>query len=339
MSSAGLQRAVERLWYGDSPAALLLQPLAWVFGAAVALRRGLYGRGVLRAERVPVPVIVVGNVTAGGTGKTPLVAWLAARLRALGYRPAIVSRGYGGTAGGAPVAVTAASDAATVGDEPVLLARRAGCPVVVDRDRARAAARAAADGADVVIADDGLQHYALARDLEIAVVDGERGFGNGRLLPAGPLREPVARLDRVALVLRNGGVATPGVPRFELRATGAVRLADGSTRPLAEFAGARAWAVAGIGNPARFRAELARHGVEAVPVAVPDHGRVDLAGLARREPLPVLMTEKDAVKYPDCRDPSAWYVPVEVEMPADVEAQVMAAVGTVIRAPGDGAGG
>jgi tetraacyldisaccharide 4'-kinase len=332
MSSARLQRAVERLWYGGSPAALLLQPLAWAFGAAVALRRGLYSAGVLRVRRSTVPVIVVGNVTVGGTGKTPLVAWLAARLRAAGHRPAIVSRGYGVAGGDAPVAVTAASDAAAVGDEPVLLARRSGCPVVVDRDRPRAVARAAADGADVVIADDGLQHYALARDLEIAVVDGERGLGNGRLLPAGPLREPASRLDGVTLVLRNGGPAAAS--RFVLRATEAVRLADGARRPLSAFAGARAWAVAGIGNPGRFAAELARHGVEPVLVAVPDHGRVDLAALERGSARAVLMTEKDAVKYPDCRDPSAWYVPVEVEMPAETEAEVMAAVGTVLRAPG-----
>lgn len=334
MSRAGLQRAVERLWYGGSGAAVLFQPLAWLFGAAVAARRTLYARGLFRSTRVGVPVIVVGNVTVGGTGKTPLVAWLAARLRADGHRPAIVSRGYGGAGGEGTVVVDAASRAADVGDEPLLLARRANCPVFVDRERARAAARAAREGADVVLADDGLQHYALVRDLEIAVVDGERGLGNGRLLPAGPLREPASRLAGVPLVVRNGGAREPGALRFELRVGDAVRMDGGARQPLAAFAGRRAWMVAGIGNPGRFAAALRAAGIEPVAADVPDHGTVDLAALRGREALPVLMTEKDAVKYPASPGPDTWYVPADVDMPADAEARIMAVVRAVLR--GDG---
>jgi len=330
MSSAGLQRAVESLWYGGSGAAVVLQPFAWLFGAAVAARRALYARGLFRTTRVGAPVIVVGNITVGGTGKTPLVAWLATRLRAEGRRPAIVSRGYGGTAADGTQVVDAASLAGEVGDEPLVLARRAGCPVFVDRERARAAGRAVREGADVVLADDGLQHYALARDLEIAVVDGERGLGNGRLLPAGPLREPARRLAAVPLVVRNGGAAQRGTLRFELRVGEAVRL-DGSARqPLAAFAGRRAWMVAGIGNPGRFAAALRAAGIEPMVAEVPDHGIVDLAGLRGREALPVLMTEKDAVKYPADPEPDAWYVPADVDMPADVEAKIMAVVRAVL---------
>lgn len=326
MSSAGLQRRIERLWYGGSPLGVMLLPLAWLYGAAIALRRGLYRRGWLASRHPGVPVIVVGNVTAGGTGKTPVVAWLVQRLRAHGFVPGVVSRGYGAARAGSPRLVSQDSAARDVGDEPLLLARRTGAPVAVDPDRPAAARRLLEAGVNVIVSDDGLQHHALQRDLEIVVMDGERRFGNGRLLPAGPLREPVAWIGAQALRLANGGTAMPGWHSFKLAAAEAVALAGGERRPLSAFAGQQAWAVAGIGNPARFHAELRRHGIEPVAVDVPDHGVTDLARLRRGPGQPVLMTEKDAVKYEPCTDPDVWCVPVDVQMSAESEQAIMSRV-------------
>jgi len=199
-------RWLERIWYGLTPWHVVLLPVSILFGLVAALRRVLYRAGLLRAIRLPVPVIVVGNISVGGTGKTPLVLWLADFLRQQGYHPGIVSRGYGGGTQGA-VAVDVRSDPAVVGDEPSLLARKSGCPVWVGRDRAAAgnALLRAHPECDVLLSDDGLQHYRLGRDLEIVVVDGERKFGNGLLLPAGPLREGISRLGSVDAVVVNGG--------------------------------------------------------------------------------------------------------------------------------------
>lgn len=326
-----MSRRIERFWYGGSRLAVLLQPLAWLFAAGVSLRCHLYRKGWLRSQHPGIPVIVVGNITVGGTGKTPVVGWLVQRLRATGFRPAIVSRGYGGAARRDPVRVTAASSAEEVGDEPLLLARRTGEPVAVAASRARAARWVAAQGADVIVADDGLQHYALARDMEIIVIDGERQLGNGRLLPAGPLREPACRLATADLVLVNGGPPGNGRIAFTLRLTSAVALHGGERRDLASFAGEKAWAVAGIGNPGRFYAELRRHGIDAVPVELRDHGRADLARLRRTAAWPILMTEKDAVKYPQSRDPDAWYLPAEIEMSPDSEATIMSRIHSILR--------
>lgn len=326
MSSARSQALAARLWYGGSPLARLLLPFAWLYGGVVHARRALYRRGWLRARHPGVPVIVVGNVTVGGTGKTPVVAWLAARLHSRGLAPGIVSRGYGRRGHGQPLRVTAETTAEEAGDEPLLLAQCAGVPVAVCADRYAAARALVADGVRVIIADDGLQHYALARDLEIVVVDGERRFGNERLLPAGPLREPVERIAEAGLVLVNGGTPLPGACGFRLQARVAVRLADEAERALEAFAGSRVWMVAGIGNPGRFRAELQRHGIEVDEVPVGDHGRADLAALSKSAARPILMTGKDAVKYRPCSEPDAWYVPVDVEMDAADESLILARV-------------
>ncbi|MGH8166550.1 MAG: tetraacyldisaccharide 4'-kinase, partial [Woeseiaceae bacterium] len=197
-------RVADRIWYERSSWYLPLLPLSWVFAFVTAARRLLYRAGILGSTNVGKPVVVVGNIVSGGTGKTPVTMWLAARLAENGFRPAIVSRGYGGAVGDAPLEVTADSDAGVVGDEPLLMAARGICPVVVHPDRV-AAARLAVDlGCDVIIADDGLQHYRLKRQFEIVVVDGERGFGNGHLLPAGPLREPLSRLGSVDHIMLQG---------------------------------------------------------------------------------------------------------------------------------------
>ncbi len=311
----GLAAWLQRRWYGTKPP-LGLVPLSALFGGAVALRRMAYRKGWKSAQRLPVPVVVVGNLTVGGTGKTPLTIWLAEFLTASGYKPGVVSRGYGGRKQERPLAVGADSDPAEAGDEPVLIARRTGCPVTVFPLRAEAGrALLAAHDCDILIADDGLQHYALARDVEIAVVDGERRFGNGFCLPAGPLREPARRLAEVDLVVCRGGVPTDGEYPLSLLAGEAVNLADaGLRRPLADFAGLKLRAVAGIGFPQRFFADLRAAGLSFEERAFPDHHRYRPEDLGTDDAL-VLMTEKDAVKCRGFADGRLWAVPIKAQLP------------------------
>src|SRR5687767_3607948 len=261
-----------KYWYRRGAMAWLLWPASLVFGCVVSLRRILYRLRILRSAHPGIPVIVVGNIVVGGSGKTPLVLWIAEFLRSKGWTPAIVSRGYG-AAITAPRAATVASDAAQVGDEPVVLARRSGCPVWVGPDRLSviAALRRAHPDVDVLVLDDGLQHYRLRRDLEIAVVD-DRSLGNGFLLPAGPLREPRWRLQQVSAVVAHGS----SVPGFAMVLAGETlhRMTDARERQSARaFAGQRVHAVAGIGDPNRFFLHLAGMGVKVLPRAFPDHHR------------------------------------------------------------------
>jgi tetraacyldisaccharide 4'-kinase len=288
-----MRARLERIWYGAAGGAGL-RPLAALYGGVVALRRWLYRTRRLRALPVGRAVVVVGNLTVGGSGKTPLVAWLVAALAERGVRAGIVSRGYRGTARGV-LRVTATTDAALAGDEPVLLARRTGAPVAVGADRV-AAARLIAAEVDLVLADDGLQHYRLARDLEILVVDGERRFGNGRLLPAGPLREPVARAREADFVVANGGVAADGEIAMQLEPGAVVPLDGGVPTTLAAFRGRAVHAVAGIGHPARFFATLRAAGLLVTEHPLADHARLGARDLEFGDGLPVLMTEKDAVR-------------------------------------------
>jgi len=285
----------ERHWYRFSWLSALLAPAALVFGALVRLRRAAYRRGILRATRVAAPVVVVGNLVAGGTGKTPLVLWLAGALSQRGWRPGIVSRGYGAGATH-PRAVPIGGDPRDFGDEPLLHAERSGCPVWVGRDRAAAAAAllAAHPECDVIICDDGLQHYALARDFEIAVRD-DRGAGNGLMLPAGPLREPMSR--RVDAWVVNGTASGQGEFAMRLVAAGFRRVdPPGVEVPQAQLVGKRLHAVAAIGNPQRFFAELEQLGLTAQPHAFPDHHPLRPEELAFPDADFVVMTEKDAVK-------------------------------------------
>ena len=293
-------------WYAPrvTPLALVLLPLSWLFGALVTIRRALYRNGILARERVARPVVVVGNLTAGGAGKTPLVIALAVAVAARGRRPGLVSRGYGGTVTGVRE-VNVGDDPAVVGDEPPLLAA-AGFPVWVGRDRV-AAARGlctAHPACDVIVSDDGLQHYRLHRDVEIAVVDGTRGLGNGLMLPAGPLREPASRLDEVDavvhLVAERGSASAAGQPQETTMAqvpVGLRNLADPSrTADPAAWPEGTVHAVAGIGNPPRFFDLLARMGIDAVPHPFPDHHTFVREDLDFPGAQAILMTAKDAVK-------------------------------------------
>ncbi|HEY6862838.1 MAG TPA: tetraacyldisaccharide 4'-kinase [Burkholderiales bacterium] len=285
----------ERHWYRISAVSLLLFPLSLVFRAAVALRRALYRGRVLRSERLGVPVIVVGNLTVGGTGKTPLVLWLVDELRRRGLTPGIVSRGHG-AGGRAPRAVRPGDDPARAGDEPVLLAGRSGVPVWIGADRPAAARAllAAHPACDVIVCDDGLQHYGLVRDFEIAVQD-ERGFGNGFLMPAGPLREPRGRpVD--ARVVNSDSAPEAGALRMRLAPGGLYRVGDGAAMAVEALAGKRLHAVAAIGNPGRFFRTLEQMGLRPTPHAFPDHHRYAPADLDFADCDYILMTEKDAVK-------------------------------------------
>jgi tetraacyldisaccharide 4'-kinase len=309
----GRRWRLDAYWQARSPVTEALRPLSWVFCLVARLRASAYRSGVLASRGLPVPVLVVGNISVGGTGKTPLVIWLVRRLQAGGRRPGVLTRGYRGGAARWPRPVHQDSDPRLVGDEAVLLARRCRCPVVAGPDRVAGGRMLVWDqGCDLVLCDDGLQHYALRRDVEIAVVDGTRRLGNGLCLPAGPLREPAQRLEGVDLVVVNGPAA-PGEWRMSLRGDRAVHLGDPRTeRPLEAFRDREVAAVAGIGNPERFFAMLREQGLRPREIPFPDHHPFcpeDFAGLGG---LPVLMTEKDAVKCePFLGHGDNWYVPVE----------------------------
>jgi tetraacyldisaccharide 4'-kinase len=314
------QSWLNEIWYGNAPPPWWLRPLSALYGALSGARRLGYTIRLARATRLPCPVIVVGNLTAGGTGKTPLACWLAAQMAELGFRPGIVSRGYGGSSRSARL-VQAADKAALVGDEAILLVRRSSLPVATGRNRPAAARLLINAGCNLIVSDDGLQHYALERDCEIVVVDGDRRFGNGRLLPAGPLRESPARLKKANAVVINGGDAQ-GVSglRMRLLATSAVAMKFGTTKPLREFSAQPVHAVAAIGNPGRFFATLRAAGLTVIEHPLPDHAALKIDDISFADDLPVLMTEKDAVKCREISGPNHWYVPVNVVFaPGDSE--------------------
>jgi len=314
-------RWIERCWQTRTPTTYLLLPLSWLFCAVVWLRRKAYASGLLPGRRLPVPVIVVGNITVGGVGKTPLVIWLVRLLRKQGFHPGVISRGYGGRADSWPRAVTATSDPLEVGDEPVLIANAANCPIWVGPDRPQAASRLLEqNGCDIIVSDDGLQHYALQRDMEILVLDGVYRLGNGFCLPAGPLRERPGRMQQVDLVLANGAART-GELAMELIPGELIALHDpGQRRPLDSIRGQRVHAVAGIGHPGRFFDLLRRSGITVIEHPFPDHHPFTRADLAFDDELPILMTGKDAVKCRRFARVGLWYLEVElIPEPAFIE--------------------
>ena len=320
--SAGRARSVqswlESIWYQGAPPPWWLRALSALYGLVYRVRRIAYAKQWRRSISLACPVLVVGNLTVGGTGKTPLVGWLAVQLTERGFRPGVVTRGYGGSSRQARL-IQGSDDPKRAGDEAILLARKSRVPVAVGRDRPAAAQLLINAGCNIIVSDDGLQHYALARDCEIVVIDGERQFGNGRLLPAGPLREAPNRLKSADVIVVNGGPAVignhallAGALRMRLEATHAIALRYGTLKPLKEFSGRSVHAVAAIGNPQRFFRMLQALGIDVIAHALPDHARLQIEDISFADDLPVLMTEKDAVKCREIAGPHHWYVPVIV---------------------------
>lgn len=307
----------QKQWTGYTAWHILLMPVSWLFGAIVNLRRYLYKSGWLKSDRLGVPVVVVGNINVGGTGKTPLVIWLVEQLKHAGYHPGVISRGYGGNIRQV-VEVFPDSSPSEAGDEPVLIAARTRCPVFIGADRIAAGEclLAAYPECNVIVSDDGLQHYRMYRDIEIAVYDGAIGFGNGELLPAGPLREPLSRLDTVDALVRNGPVSKVSVKEhdaFEMRldASGFYNLADTQKKSQPQdFSQQRILAIAGIGNPQRFFNQLSRMGLQFEKRAFSDHYQYQAGDFEHIEAGAVLMTEKDAVKCRAFARPDFWVMPV-----------------------------
>ncbi|WP_391487641.1 tetraacyldisaccharide 4'-kinase [Leclercia tamurae] len=319
---------IARIWSGESPLWLLLLPLSWLYGLVSGLIRLSYKVGLKRAWRAPVPVVVVGNLTAGGNGKTPVVIWLVEQLTQRGIRVGVVSRGYGGKAERYPLLLTAQTTTAEAGDEPVLIFQRTGASVAVSPVRSEAvqALLAHAD-VQIVITDDGLQHYALARDKEIVVIDGVRRFGNGWWLPAGPMRERASRLRSVDAVIVNGGTAHMGEIPMQLRPGLAVNLLTGERRDVAELPDLVA--MAGIGHPPRFFATLEACGarlLNTVPLA--DHQALSLEQVAgfTAPGQTLIMTEKDAVKCRAFARDNWWYLPVDAELQGEQPEQLLQAL-------------
>ncbi|WFC88209.1 tetraacyldisaccharide 4'-kinase [Enterobacter roggenkampii] len=307
---------IARIWSGESPLWLLLLPLSWLYGLVSGIIRLLYRLGVKRAWRAPVPVVVVGNLTAGGNGKTPVVIWLVEQLQKRGIRPGVVSRGYGGKSAHYPLLLTAETTTAEAGDEPVLIFQRTGAPVAVSPVRSDAVRALLAEHAvQIIITDDGLQHYALARDKEIVVIDGVRRFGNGWWLPAGPMRERASRLKSVDSVIVNGGEAKTGEIPMHLQPGLAINLVTGERRSVSELPSLVA--MAGIGHPPRFFATLEQCGArleKRVPLA--DHQAL-VEGQVAALTVPgqsLIMTEKDAVKCRAFAKDNWWYLPVDAEL-------------------------
>lgn len=298
---------LQQLWYTRSAWVWPLLPLSLLYCGAVVLRRQAYHLGLVPSFEAGVPVLVVGNITVGGTGKTPVVIALANWLQEQGWRPAIVSRGYGGRSTRQARRVLPDSDPREVGDEPLLLARHAGCPVAVCRRRIDAVALLLREtDCDVILTDDGLQHYALHRDLELCVVSGARRFGNGWCLPAGPLREPASRLRQVDYVLCVGAAQEGEWP--VQRILGELRGVDDAQRraSLSLLRGQRVHAVAGIGDPQQFFASLREAGLDIVEHPFPDHHVYLAHDLAFNDGQPIVMTEKDAVKCQNLCSTNAW---------------------------------
>jgi tetraacyldisaccharide 4'-kinase len=311
---------IDRIWSGRSALWVLLLPFSLLYGLISGVRRLGYRLGWRRVWKAPVPVVVVGNLTAGGNGKTPVVVWLVEQLQQRGIRPGVVSRGYGGKAASYPLLLTPQTSTAEAGDEPVLIYRRTGAPVAVAPVRSQAVQTLLAleTPPQIIITDDGLQHYALARDKEVVVVDGVRRFGNGWWLPAGPMRERAGRLKSVDAVIANGGQPRPGEIAMRLVPGDAVNLLTGERRPARELHDVVA--MAGIGHPPRFFATLEECGVTPVKrLALADHQALNEAQVSGfcQSGQTLLMTEKDAVKCRSFARENWWYLPVEAQLTGD----------------------
>lgn len=299
------------VWYTDQLIGLILFPLGFLFSDFVKFRKFLYRIRVLKTHTLPVPVIVVGNITVGGTGKTPLIIWLAELLKNEGFKPGIISRGYGGQAEVWPQWIDTNSTAEQVGDEALLIAKQTGCPMAVSPIRVDAARLLLKQSdCNVILSDDGLQHYALNRDIEIAVIDGERRFGNSYCLPAGPLREPIERLQSVDFIVVNGEKYQDNEFSMQITGNAAVNLVTGQQKNLQDFIVSDCHALAGIGNPKRFFKLLETAGLSCKTHSFPDHYKFQPSDISFPDSEPVLMTEKDAVKCMAFAGEQHWYIPV-----------------------------
>ena len=317
---------LQKQWHSYTWWHLFLLPVSWLFFSLVFIRKLLYRVGWFKSTRLSVPVIVVGNINVGGTGKTPLVIWLVEQLQQAGFKPGVISRGYGGKATQSPMPVYANSDARQVGDEPVLIAMRTQCPVFIHRNRVSAgkALLSAHPECSIIISDDGLQHYRLQRDIEIVVIDGSQGLGNGALLPAGPLRELKSRLNNVDALVVNGqlqkdlNVTTPVID-MHLQADAFYNLKElHRTCESQDFANQSVLAVAGIGNPGRFFQQLTNMGIQFSPKSYPDHYIYNETDFVSPNDRLVLMTEKDAVKCRTFAQSNFWVLPVKAVIKSDL---------------------
>ena len=310
-------KRLDYYWSSLNFVSLMLLPLSWLFCFVSILRAGLYRLRLLKSFKAPVPVIVVGNVTVGGTGKTPLIIELVKQFQAMGKKPGVISRGYGGASSAWPQLVDDKAIAEQVGDEPKLIHSRCACPVVVGPNRQQDIELLLKNYAcDVILSDDGLQHYALQRNLEIVVVDDQRKFGNGFCLPSGPLRERVSRLKKVDMVLLNGGDDTQVSFQLQPQFCLPINKIDVDNKSLTEFEGKIVHAIAGIGNPPRFFNMLHRLGIQVIEHEFSDHATYTQSDVVFDDDLPVLMTEKDAVKCSNFELNNHWSVPVDLQLSA-----------------------
>ena len=311
-------------WYKPRAIRFLLLPFSLLYQLVIALRRLAYQCDLLKQHQLSVPVIIVGNITVGGTGKTPTVIWLAAQLKQAGYKPGIISRGYGGHADSYPQAVRHNSDPLIVGDEPVIISQQTNCPMAVSPKRVEAAQYLIKEHhCDVIISDDGLQHYALARDIEIAVVDGFRGFGNHYCLPAGPLREPINRLRSVDFTISNGGNSHANYV-MTLNPGPVISVADKTVQQsLSDFGDQTVHSIAGIGHPDRFFNYLRESGLNIEPHYFVDHHHFKAIDLHFNDKQPILMTEKDAIKCRGFATDDMWYIPVKASINNNLEQHIL----------------
>lgn len=324
---------IERIWSGQSALYLLLIPFAWLYGLITTLIRYSFKKGWRKSWRAPLPVVIVGNLTAGGNGKTPVVIWLVENLQRRGLRVGVVSRGYGGKAASYPLLLDANTTTAQAGDEPVLIFQRTLAPVAVSPSRSDAVKALLATGQlDLIITDDGLQHYALQRDFEIVVIDGQRRFGNGQWLPAGPMRERESRLGSVDAVITNGGKAHENEISMSLMADAAVNLLTGERCPVSALTSVVA--MAGIGHPPRFFATLHSLGVVTqAEIGFADHQDYQFGQLSKlvHSEQNLLMTEKDAVKCRDFAQKNWWYLPVNAQFSVEQSNLLLARISSLVK--------
>ncbi|CAB1277149.1 tetraacyldisaccharide 4'-kinase [Candidatus Nitrosacidococcus tergens] len=319
-----LTNIITRYWYHKYRSYRLLIPLSLLYKLIIKIRRWAYLKGILPTHTLPIPVLVVGNLTVGGTGKTPLIIWLALFLKQQGYCPGIISRGYGGHALHYPQWVSSTSDPKFVGDESVLLAKRTGCPIVVSPNRVNGAKTLLAHTqCNILLSDDGLQHYNLGRDIEILIIDGIRRFGNNHCLPAGPLREPPNKENIVDLTVVNGGKAEDNEYLMTLRFQNVYNLKTQEICSLEAFKQSKIHAIAGIGHPERFFTQLEAQNLSIYRRSFPDHHNFNPQELNFRDKIPIVMTEKDAVKCISFAEDHYWYLPVNASLPNSFKEKVL----------------